>query len=198
MFCQSCGANVADGTAFCPSCRRPITGYSVGQASGPATGGVASENYAGFWLRFVAAFIDGLVLIIPTGAIGFLVFASMIPVIVRNQGNRALLMATILPHVFLFLVLLTAISWLYWGLMESSSGQATLGKKAMGLYVTDLSGEPVSFGRASGRFFAGRGVGSIPSIGGLYFLVDCICAGITEKKQAVHDMITGCLVLRRP
>jgi uncharacterized RDD family membrane protein YckC len=34
-------------------------------------------------------------------------------------------------------------------------------------------------------------------LGGTYFLVDCICVGFTEKKQAIHDMIASCLVLRK-
>jgi len=54
----------------------------------------------------------------------------------------------------------------------------------------------LSFGKASGRFFAGRGLGMVPYLGGLYYLVDCIMAGFTEKKQALHDMIAGCLVQR--
>jgi uncharacterized RDD family membrane protein YckC len=204
MFCQSCGSNVADGVAFCPKCGRPIAGYAVGQASaaggfgGPAPAGVASANYAGFWLRLVAAFIDRLILLIPTGFLGFFAFASMIPGLIRNQGNPRLALTTILPHAFVFLLLLVIGSWLYWALLESSSWQATVGKKAMGLYVTDSSGAGVTFAQASGRFFAGRGLGAIPYVGGLYYLVDCICAGLTERKQAVHDMIAGCLVLKRP
>jgi uncharacterized RDD family membrane protein YckC len=94
----------------------------------------------------------------------------------------------------LFIYLMS--SWLYWALLESSAWQATLGKKALGLYVTDLAGNRPTFGRASGRFFAGRGIAMIPSLGGLYYLLDCIMAGFTEKKQALHDMIASCLVMR--
>jgi uncharacterized RDD family membrane protein YckC len=206
MYCQFCGANVAEGAAFCTSCGRPMVGYTVGQSSPP--GGVAgapgvvpvslaNRSYAGFWLRFVASFIDGLVLVIPMGIVGFLAFASAIPVIARNRGDRTLIMATLLPHIVALLVLLIVGSWLYWGLLESSVWQATLGKKALGLYVTDLAGNRATFGRATGRFFAGRGIGSIPYLGGLYYLVDCLCAGLTDRKQAIHDMIAGCLVVRR-
>jgi uncharacterized RDD family membrane protein YckC len=62
---------------------------------------------------------------------------------------------------------------------------------ALGLIVTDLQGQPVSFARASGRFFAKIITGMIP-LG-----IGYIMAGFTEKKQALHDMIAGCLVLRK-
>jgi uncharacterized RDD family membrane protein YckC len=175
-------------------------GGSVAMAS-PAQAGASA--YAGFWLRFVAAIIDGLVLGIPIAILVFMSIASMLPTIMHTaqenpQDPRAAMafVAAILPRIFFLLVLALAGGWLYWGLMESSSWQATLGKKALGLYVTDLSGNRPTFGRASGRYFAGRGISYVPSIGGLYYLVDCVVAGFTERKQALHDMIAGCLVLR--
>lgn len=206
MICSSCGATVQDGTAFCGSCGRPVVGYAVGQspsappAASPmgAVGGVSSVKanvYAGFWLRFLAAIIDSLVLGVPLGIIAFLLIASAIPFLAHAQDPMTVL-ATILPRILFLVVIYLVASWLYWGLMESSSWQATLGKKAIGLWVTDLAGNRPTFGRASGRFFAGRGIGFVPSIGGLYFLIDCIMAGFTEKKQALHDMIASCLVVR--
>ena len=87
--------------------------------------------------------------------------------------------------------------WLFWSLMESSRWQATPGKKILGIYVTDLAGKRLSFARACGRFFAGRGVSFIPLIGTFYYLADCLMAGFTERRQAVHDIVSGCLVMRR-
>jgi uncharacterized RDD family membrane protein YckC len=206
MICSSCGATVADGTAFCGSCGRPIVGYSVGQSTSavPAVaaaaplGGISAVRanvYAGFWLRFVASIIDGFVLGIPLAFIAFLLIASAIPFIAHSQDPMTVI-ATILPRILFLVVIYAVASWLYWGLMESSSWQATLGKKALGLRVTDLAGSRPTFGRASGRFFAGRGIGFVPSVGGLYFLIDCIMAGFTEKKQALHDIIASCFVVR--
>ena len=83
------------------------------------------------------------------------------------------------------------LQWLYHAYLESGENQATWGKQALGLYVTDLTGNPVSFGRASGRFFGKIVTGMIP-LG-----IGYIMAGFTERKQALHDMIAGCLVLRR-
>jgi uncharacterized RDD family membrane protein YckC len=185
-----------------------MVGYSVGQSSAAsgsalpaaAPGAIAmagAVKYAGFWLRFVASFIDGLVLAIPIIILGIFSFASAMPLIMRDRGDRRMAMMTLLPHLAFFVILIAVGSWLYWGLMESSTWQATLGKRAMGLYVTDMAGNRASFGKTTGRFFAGRGIGSIPYLGGLYYLVDCICAGVTDRKQAIHDMIAGCLVMRK-
>ena len=81
--------------------------------------------------------------------------------------------------------------WLYHAYLESGEKQGTWGKQLMGLYVTDLLGQPITFGRASGRFFAKIVTGMIP-LG-----IGYIMAGFTERKQALHDMIASCLVLRR-
>jgi uncharacterized RDD family membrane protein YckC len=59
------------------------------------------------------------------------------------------------------------------------------------LFVTDLQGRPLSFAHASGRFFAAIITRLIP------FGIGYVLAGFTEKKQALHDMIASCLVLRR-
>jgi uncharacterized RDD family membrane protein YckC len=213
VHCSSCGAATADGAAFCGSCGRPIIGYSVAQSSAAdanlagavviAADQARTRLYAGFWLRFVAAIIDGLVLGIPAGVLIFLSIASVVPSLLQNAHNAQdpqqamAIVAAILPRYFFLLILLAAGSWLYWALLESSEWQATLGKKALGLYVTDLDGKRTTFGKASGRFWSGRGIGFVPSIGGLYYLIDCIMAGFTEKKQALHDMIASCLVLRK-
>jgi len=177
----------------------PATISPVGVAATPAwptPAYTASFLYAGFWLRFVAAIIDGIVISIPFVPFMVVIFSGMLPTLMRSP-NPQQIMFELLPRFALFVVASQIASWLYWSLMESSSWQATLGKKALGLYVTDLAGNRASFGRTSGRFCAGRLVGIVPYIGGLYFLVDCICAGLTERKQAIHDIIAGCLVLRK-
>lgn len=204
-FCSKCGANVADGVAFCGACGQPVAGYSLGQASpvsdilnpiaGLAVAPVAA--YAGFWLRFVAALIDGIIISIPTAPIFFAVFLGSIRSLQDIQRDPMSIWAVLGPKLILFVLVTLVGSWLYWSLFESSTWQATPGKKILGLLVTDLNGVRITFGRASGRFFAGRGASSIPSLGGLYYLIDCISIAFTERKQAVHDMIAGCLVVRK-
>jgi uncharacterized RDD family membrane protein YckC len=216
MTCSKCGATLTSSSGFCPSCGQPIVGYSVGSgapavaapapgAAVPAYAGAqapvvaANVGYAGFWLRFVAAIIDGFVIGIPLAPI---IIILMLPVF-KNMGNpQAMQDPNVMMHVMgpvfgIAIIVSMIASWLYWGLCESSSWQATLGKKALGLYVTDTDGNRCTFGRTSGRYFAGRFIWSIPYVGGMYMLPDAICAGLTGKKQAIHDMIAGCLVLRR-
>ena len=217
MFCSSCGATVKEGSTFCGTCGKPLSDTAAQAPATPTAGAVVATGgqpivpggmaaardtglYAGFWLRVVAALIDGLLIGIPFVVIAVVIFASALPML-RDLGrepnpNPFLLIGLFFPRLLLLAALGLVGTWLYWSLLESSSWQATVGKKALGLYVTDLTGARLTFGRASGRFFAGRGIAYVPSVGGLYFLVDCIMAGVTEKKQAVHDMIAGCLVQR--
>ena len=74
--------------------------------------------------------------------------------------------------------------------MESSPKQATLGKMALSIVVTDLEGKRISFGKATGRYW-----GKI--ISGLILCIGYFMAGFTEKKQAFHDMMAGCLVVAK-
>jgi uncharacterized RDD family membrane protein YckC len=97
------------------------------------------------------------------------------------------ILAAIAAYLTAILVILI-LQWLYYALMESSNKQATLGKLALGIVVTDLSGGRISFGRATGRYF-----GKI--ISGLILYIGFIMAGLTEKKQALHDIMASCLVV---
>jgi uncharacterized RDD family membrane protein YckC len=220
MYCSKCGAAVAEGVAFCSACGQP-TGATVATQPQPQPGTMAPSPmqpqaavppppplarpvaaagvlYAGFWLRVVAAIIDNLILGVPTVILFMLLFASAMPMFMRGaEQNPMTVMMVFLPR-FATLALISVVGrWLYWSLMEASEWQATLGKKALGLYVTDLEGRRTTFGRTSGRYWAGRGITIVPYLGGLYYLIDCIMAGLTERKQALHDSIANCLVLRK-
>jgi uncharacterized RDD family membrane protein YckC len=87
----------------------------------------------------------------------------------------------------LWLLAAVIIPWLYTAVQECSASQATLGKRLLTLKVTDLEGRRISFARASGRFFASL----IPSFGIGYCM-----ALFTRRKQALHDIIAGCFVIR--
>lgn len=149
-------------------------------------------KYAGFWLRFVAFIIDAIVL----GFIGFLItipFAASLGLGGMMHGRPPMNPGDWVPltgFVGRFFLIRFVINWLYYALFESSSWQATLGKKALGLQVTDLQGRRINFGRATGRFFAKILSTIILFIG--FFMI-----GFTAKKQGLHDILAGTLVLRK-
>jgi uncharacterized RDD family membrane protein YckC len=82
-----------------------------------------------------------------------------------------------------------ACSWLYFALMESSAKGGTLGKMAIGIMVTDMTGNRISFGRATGRYFA-------KILSQMILMIGFLMAGFTQQKQALHDILAGCLVVR--
>ncbi len=107
----------------------------------------------------------------------------------ESESAIGLILAAIAAYL-VAIVLIVVGQWLYFALMESSSKQATVGKMALGIVVTDLSGNRISFGRATGRYFGKIVSGMILCIG--YFM-----AGFTERKQALHDIMSSCLVVLR-
>jgi len=157
--------------------------------------------YAGFWLRFVAWLLDELIIGLPTGIVFIILFlgsglANIIRGIPNSSSDPGEAIASALGVGFfisiaVIVLLLIVGKWLYFAGFESSSWQGTPGKKVLNIIVTDMSGARVTFGRATGRFFSKWVTGLIPA--GIGYIL----AGITERKQALHDMIASTLVLRR-
>ena len=141
-------------------------------------------EYAGFWRRSAALGIDAILLGIVQTVFTIAFVGSMTAVDPSDEAAGAVAGITI------SLVMLV-ISWLYFAIMESSKPQATLGKMLIGIVVTDANGQPIGFGRASGRYFGKMVSGIILGIG-------YIMAAFTERKQALHDIMAGCLVVRKP
>jgi uncharacterized RDD family membrane protein YckC len=206
MVCDHCGRKATGQSAFCSACKRPLAGYSIGQAAAVAANRAsttADAAFAGFWLRFGAALIDAVILALALGVVASaLAVAHLQPLAFTQLGAGddpgAVMKIYGRDGIVQLLVFFVVASWLYFAFSESSSVQASPGKRLIGLYVVDSDGNRPSFLRATSRFSVGRLIAHIPGVGLLYFLIDCICAGVTPKKQAVHDMISGCLVLRRP
>jgi uncharacterized RDD family membrane protein YckC len=223
MFCTNCGTSIAEGAAFCRMCGEPVTQPPAVAPEGatlpPAATAVASPivapllvtapappvapippplyyPYAGFWLRLIAYLIDsavygavvGILFLIPVAILGVGFFRDL-----TLQVNRE---NPVFPLMFAFVIMFSMVAmfvlaWLYYACMESSAYQGTLGKIALGLIVTDMQGCRISFGRASGRLFAKIITGLVP------LFIGYIMAGFTERKQALHDIIAGCLVLKK-
>ena len=158
---------------------------------------------AGFWIRLIAAAFDLFLLIIPFAVfISFFAAAMGISNPFFNHRPGTPLNDTLTQSGPSFLLICLAFfaveSWLYFALSERSAWHATLGKRFLGLYVADTTGAPADFWRASMRFCTGRLLAHVPVLGGYYFVIDCLCVGVIPGKRAVHDILSGCLVLREP
>jgi len=216
VYCSKCGTALTDGAAYCSGCGAPVVGatpapplppnsvervHGATEPSGPTVRLTAA--YAGFWLRFIALVIDSILLFIPfTFIVGFLAVGMGLSAALQHiePGESLDALTTALGSGFILTVLLIMIvgSGLYFAILECSTLQGSLGKKILGLYVTDTAGNRISFGRASGRFFAGKFIAlGVPGLGIIYFVLSCIFAGFTPRKQALHDMIADCLVMRK-
>ncbi|MBE9178168.1 RDD family protein [Oculatella sp. LEGE 06141] len=136
-------------------------------------------RYANFWTRFAASLIDGIILYILGAIAGFMI--GFVYGLTTGTSEGAALLGGIAGLL---------VGWLYYALMESSPQQATLGKQAMGIVVTDENGDRISFGKATGRHF-GKFISSI------ILLIGYIMAAFTEKRQALHDMMAGTLVVKK-
>jgi len=141
-------------------------------------------TYAGFWRREAAALIDSLVLSFPA------LFVTLV-VVVAFKLAAASDVKTAPLMIFLGLPLaLYSVYLLYSALLEASAWQATIGKKALGLRVTDAGLQRLTFGRAALRTFAK--LLCVPTFG-----IGFLMCGFTAKKQALQDIVADCLVLRR-
>ncbi len=141
--------------------------------------------YAGFWSRAVAKVIDTFVLTL-------LWFGESAIVVGILEASKSLKeVAQTFEPVILILgwVMMLFGPLAYYTLMESSKTQATLGKRALGLQVTDLQGRRISFGHALGRFLA-------KTFSWITFGFGFVMAGFTPRKQALHDFIASTLVIR--
>ncbi len=132
-----------------------------------------TSMYAGFWRRVVAVILDGFVLGIVTVPLN----------LALGGGDDSMAYSPEASSIG------TALSWLYYALMESSAKQATLGKMAMGIMVTDLEGRRIGFGKATGRYFA-------KILSALILLIGFIMVAFTERKQGLHDILAGTLVVK--
>jgi hypothetical protein len=154
MYCFKCGAELADASSFCSKCGAQVSDgvksqssrleppplpptEPVSSAQPAAHAGPATEvgRYAGFWRRVAAAMIDG---IIQVGA------ALMIVGLVLGMAGGDDVNWSEDAFGGLYYLLTWGGGWLYYSLMHSSSWQATLGKRALGIKVTSLSGERIS------------------------------------------------------
>lgn len=126
-------------------------------------------QYAGFWIRLGAYLIDAVLL----WAINFL-----IAFVVASLGKGPELIASLISFI---------INLFYFGIMESSEHQATLGKMAVGIKVGDRSGGQLTLANALGRYLA-------KIISGITLCIGFIMIGWDEKNQGLHDKLADTYV----
>jgi uncharacterized RDD family membrane protein YckC len=156
----------------------------------------SGRPYAGFWVRFLAYLIDGVIVTVVMSAIYGLVYfglsASFLQLaggavqVTLNFGEHPATLSNATVVALAFVPGLLDI--LYLAMMESSRYQASYGKLAVGLKVTDVQGRRISFGRA-----IGRELGKIISC--QTFCIGFMVAGFAERKQGLHDIIARTLVV---
>lgn len=158
-----------------------------------------TDDYANFGLRFLAYIIDGIIISIVATIILTLFFGSTIASIAAMEAMNPDTMSEEEAMILFgsFMAALLGVSfvsiiaqWLYFAIMESSPNQATLGKMALGIKVTDLNGDRITFLRATGRYFS-------KIISGMVLMIGYIMAAFTERRQALHDMMASTLVLKK-
>lgn len=203
LSCEKCGAEIPDGASYCSQCETPLSVAQIGpvyvpQGTQPSEAIPAIPDlsklpprpaFAGFWLRAIAYLFDTILISLVLGLIASFYPATFIKM---SDGASASPSLTALPQLTpIAFVITIAATWFYYTIFEASDWQATPGKRALRLYVADLNGQRVTLARAATRNLA-------KIISSLTFLVGYLVAGFTERKQALHDILASCLVLRKP
>lgn len=162
-FCHNCGKQIEETELTCPQC-------GVRKKNETIINKQKIFAYSGFWRRFAAFIVDSILI----------KMANFILIYIIGGGHFDL------PSQIATLALI----FLYFAGMESSSYQGTLGKVVLGIKVTDMDGNRISFLRAAGRYF-GKIISSI--ILGIGYLM----IAFTDRKQGLHDLMAGCLVIKK-
>lgn len=139
-------------------------------------------NYAGFWVRFLAVFLDLLIL----GSVVLLMFLSIAGFIALN-GREHILHDRLAVSLFYGGIICMATA--YYILMESGAQGATFGKRWLNIKVLDTSGHRLSASRASARLLA-------HPFSYLLLMAGLLMQPLTRRKQALHDMLAGTVVVR--
>ena len=175
----------------------PVPGYSYAATMQPPPHLV----FAGFWIRVAAHLLDNLIVSIPFVAIWFALVTMIVgasvfaPLMKLNSmpANPALIASLVGTIILLYLILILGrliVIWLYHAILESGPHQSTWGKRILGLKVTSMTGQRITFGHATGRYFSSIITTMTMGIG--YLMV-----AFTDRKQTLHDMIVGTLVVKQ-
>jgi type IV pilus assembly protein PilA len=174
VFCRACGAQIHETAVQCPKCGAP---QHVGPLSAEAA--FSAQKWAGFWMRFCAQMIDGIILYIPI-VVGLGLLAAVLAVF--KAGPVVTIAALVGLEILIICV--------YQAACVSSSQMATPGRRAAGIAVADeFNGGRIGFGRA----FARAAVGVIMSV----LVIPQLIQLFTKRRQTLGDVITGAVVVAR-
>lgn len=201
MFCPKCGKETDALGKFCQWCGADVI---TNPQSGPITAPEEEERgndvgiYAGLGRRIVAFIVDIILIlllnVVTVAVLGLfrglqnLYFFAVEHAPVDSLTPEGTSSAFFVSVVAAYGIVLVVIPWLYYAGFESSRSQATPGKLLMCIVVTDLEGNKPSFARVTLRHFA-------KFISTVIIFLGFLMIGLTEKRQGLHDKISGCLVL---
>ena len=152
-------------------------------------------EYAGFWIRSGAYLVDAFLIM----CLLVICLALLAVVAVVFSATDTWHQYIIAPYATIgwFLAMGTAadiISLIYFPYHESSSRQTTLGKKIMGIKIVNANGKRITYARSLSRLL----ILAITYVLVLPLLISLWTIVFAEKKQALHDMIMGTLVVNIP
>jgi uncharacterized RDD family membrane protein YckC len=157
-----------------------------------------NTTYAGFWLRFLAWILDTFILsaiqwviIVPLfAAMGIASSFSFSDFSHLDKTDAAVLFSALMATFGIVWFINVIVKLLYHSFLESSKYQGSFGKLALGLQVTDLNGQKLDFGKAFIRNLC-------KFVSNVTLSIGYIIAGLTDKKQALHDIIAATLVVKK-
>lgn len=171
----------------------PVSPYAPPRASVEETHEVVLGHeivYAGFWKRVAASIIDSIVAGIAGAIVQMVLMMVFFGIGIGLTGSPEDMFSSGGAIALLVLVYLIPLGLqaLYFAMFHASSKQATLGKMAVGIKVTDDDGGRISLARGIGRYFA-------YIVSSLILCIGLIMAAFTDRKRALHDMMAGTLVV---
>lgn len=183
-------------SAAAPAADNPYSAPAAPMQQLPQTTAAALEDHAGFWKRVAAYILDAILIYIVIRLVGAPFGLSAADTAAQAAVKQELLSGASFTSAYghyysamaHYNLITTVATWLYFAVCESSAWQATIGKLALGIRVTDLQGKRISFLRALGRYGA-------KFISAIILLIGFIMVAFTRRKQGLHDLIAGTLVL---
>lgn len=190
MYCSSCSYKNNNQARFCANCGTLLQSMIENPAIYKDLTPINTVQYAGFWRRAGAAVVD--IATVIAGSFILWIFYWLIVAILTDINPFSSSGPKWLEYLGLTVIFISNL--VYFSAMERSSQQATLGKIAVGIIVTDCEGNRLSFWRAALRFIVK--VISAASFG-ILIIVSCFTIVFTQKKQALHDITARCHVIMK-